>query len=147
MLFRSVSSKDFTIFAEDLTSADKLGRKISNAFMRKKPLNSTPFDDGAMSMVRQYFEPSFMARDEEVFEIADAYSILKIYNHVLSTDDIAEILNTYFAGTKVISFVRDDNELNRLAVAITKEFRKRGIVADEGKIRLACANEFPKNIS
>ncbi|MCI9680377.1 MAG: UvrD-helicase domain-containing protein [Lachnospiraceae bacterium] len=142
-----VSSKDFTIFAEDLTSADKLGRKISNAFMRKKPLNSTPFDDGAMSMVRQYFEPSFMARDEEVFEIADAYSILKIYNHVLSTDDIAEILNTYFAGTKVISFVRDDNELNRLAVAITKEFRKRGIVADEGKIRLACANEFPKNIS
>lgn len=31
-----VSSKDFTIFSDDLNSAVKLGQKISNAFVRKK---------------------------------------------------------------------------------------------------------------
>ena len=40
-----VSSRDFTIFSDDLNSATKLGQKISNAFVKKKPLNSTPFDE------------------------------------------------------------------------------------------------------
>lgn len=35
-----VSSRDFTIFSDDLNSATKLGQKISNAFVKKKPLNS-----------------------------------------------------------------------------------------------------------
>ncbi len=37
-----VSSKDFTIFSEDLNSISRLGQKILNAFIKKKPLNSTP---------------------------------------------------------------------------------------------------------
>ena len=53
-----VSSRDFTIFSDDLNSTTKLGQKISNAFVKKKPLNSTPFDEKAMAIVRQHFEPS-----------------------------------------------------------------------------------------
>ena len=86
-----VSSKDFTIFSDDLSTASKLGQKISNAFVKKKPLNSTPFDEGAMAVVRQYFEPSYKAKDEQITEVADAYSILKIFNGNLSeseTDDL-----------------------------------------------------------
>lgn len=57
-----VSSRNFTIFSDDLNSATKLGQKISNAFVKKKPLNSTLFDEKAMAIVRQYFEPSYKAR-------------------------------------------------------------------------------------
>ena len=136
-----VSSKDFTIFSDDLSSASKLGQKISNAFVKKKPLNSTPFEEGAMAVVRQYFEPSYKAKDEQIIEVADAYSILKIFNGNLSESETDDLVNSYFAGTKVIAFVKQEDELNMIVSKIADGFRKRGIISDKGDIRLAKADE------
>lgn len=136
-----VSSKDFTIFSDDLSSASKLGQKISNAFVKKKPLNSTPFEEGAMAVVRQYFEPSYKAKDEQIIEVADAYSILKIFNGNLSESETDYLVNSYFAGTKVIAFVKQEDELNMIVSKIADGFRKRGIISDKGDIRLAEADE------
>jgi len=141
-----VSSKDFTIFTEDLTSASKLGQKISNAFIKKKPLNSTTFDDVAVSMVRQYFEPAFKAKAEQVYEVADAYSVLKIYNHELSIENIREIVDAYFAGTKVISFVKSDDDLGKIASVVTEELRTKGIIAEKVNVRLAGVGEVQIDI-
>ncbi len=136
-----VSSKDFTIFSDDLSSASKLGQKISNAFVKKKPLNSTPFDEGAMAVVRQYFEPSYKAKDEQITEVADAYSILKIFNGNLSELETEDLVNSYFSGTKVITFVKKKDDLNMIVSKIADGFRKRGIISDKGDIRLAEADE------
>ena len=136
-----VSSKDFTIFSDDLSSASKLGQKISNAFVKKKPLNSTPFEEGAMAVVRQYFEPSYKAKDEQIIEVADAYSILKIFNGNLSESETDDLVNSYFSGTKVIAFVKQEDELNMIVSKIADGFRKRGIISDKGDIRLAEADE------
>lgn len=136
-----VSSKDFTIFSDDLSSASKLGQKISNAFVKKKPLNSTPFDEGAMAVVRQYFEPSYKAKDEQITEVADAYSILKIFNGNLSESETDDLVNSYFSGTKVIAFVKREDDLNMIVSKIADGFRKRGIISDKGDIRLAEADE------
>lgn len=141
-----VSSKDFTIFSDDLSSASKLGQKISNAFMKKKPLNSTPFEEGAMAVVRQYFEPSYKAKDEQIIEVADAYSILKIFNGNLSESETDDLVNSYFAGTKVIAFVKQEDELNMIVSKIADGFRKRGIISDKGDIRLAEADEVQPEI-
>ena len=136
-----VSSKDFTIFSDDLSSASKLGQKISNAFVKKKPLNSTPFDEGAMAVVRQYFEPSYKAKDEQITEVADAYSILKIFNGNLSESETDDLVNSYFSGTKVIAFVKKEDDLNMIVSKIADGFRKRGIISDKGDIRLAEVDE------
>ena len=136
-----VSSKDFTIFSDDLSSASKLGQKISNAFVKKKPLNSTPFDEGAMAVVRQYFEPSYKAKDEQITEVADAYSILKIFNGNLSESETDDLVNSYFSGTKVIAFVKKEDDLNMIVSKIADGFQKRGIISDKGDIRLAEADE------
>ena len=136
-----VSSKDFTIFSDDLSSASKLGQKISNAFVKKKPLNSTPFDEGAMAVVRQYFEPSYKAKDEQITEVADAYSILKIFNGNLSESETDDLVDSYFSGTKVIAFVKKEDDLNMIVSKIADGFRKRGIISDKGDIRLAEADE------
>lgn len=136
-----VSSKDFTIFLDDLSSASKLGQKISNAFVKKKPLNSTLFDEGAMAVVRQYFEPSYKAKDEQITEVADAYSILKIFNGNLSESETDDLVNSYFSGTKVITFVKKEDDLNMIVSKIADGFRKRGIISDKGDIRLAEADE------
>ena len=136
-----VSSKDFTIFSDDLSSASKLGQKILNAFVKKKPFNSTPFDEGAMAVVRQYFEPSYKAKDEQITEVADAYSILKIFNGNLSESETDDLVNSYFSGTKVIAFVKKEDDLNMIVSKIADGFRKRGIISDKGDIRLAEADE------
>ena len=136
-----VSSKDFTIFSDDLSSASKLGQKISNAFVKKKPLNSTPFEEAAMAVVRQYFEPSYKAKDEQITEVADAYSILKIFNGNLSESETDDLVNSYFSGTKVITFVKKEEDLNMIVSKIADGFRKRGIISDKGDIRLAEADE------
>lgn len=136
-----VSSKDFTIFSDDLSSASKLGQKISNAFVKKKPLNSTSFDEGAMAVVRQYFEPSYKAKDEQITEVADAYSILKIFNGNLSASETEDLVNSYFSGTKVITFVKKKDDLTMIASKIADGFRERGIISDKGDIRLAEADE------
>lgn len=119
----------------------KLGQKISNAFVKKKPLNSTPFDEGAMAVVRQYFEPSYKAKDEQITEVADAYSILKIFNGNLSESETDDLVNSYFSGTKVITFVKKEDDLNMIVSKIADGFRKRGIISDKGDIRLAEADE------
>ena len=109
--------------------------------MKKKPLNSTPFDEGAMAVVRQYFEPSYKAKDEQITEVADAYSILKIFNGNLSESETDDLVNSYFSGTKVITFVKKEDDLNMIVSKIADGFRKRGIISDKGDIRLAEADE------
>lgn len=123
-----VSSKDFTIFSDDLMSSSKLGQKISNAFVKKKPLNSTPFDERAMAMVRQYFEPSYKAKDEQIVEVADAYSVLKIFHSGLSDSETSDLVNSYFSGTKVIAFIKQENDIYAIASKLSDGFRKRGII-------------------
>ena len=140
-----VSSKDFTIFSDDLSSASKLGQKISNAFVKKKPLNCTPFDEDTMAVVRQYFEPSYKVKDEQITEVADAYSVLKIFNSGISEQETNDLVNSYFSGTKVIVFIKQENDLVSLTSKLVDGFRKRGIIADKGDIRLAKADELQKN--
>lgn len=140
-----VSSRDFTIFSDDLSSASKLGQKISNAFVKKKPLNSTPFTESTMAMVRKYFEPSYKAKDEQIIEVADAYSVLKIFNSGISEQEISDLVNSYFSGTKIIAFVKHEADLSALTSKLADGFRKRGIIADKDDIRLAKADELQKN--
>lgn len=136
-----VSSRDFTIFSDDLNSSSRLGQKISNAFIKKKPLNSTPFNDNAMAMVRQYFEPSYKAKDDQIVEVSDAYSLLKVFNKNLSEVESDELVNMYFAGTKIIAFVKNEGDLLLVCKKLEEGFRVRGIVSDKGNIRLAETNE------
>lgn len=138
-----VSSKDFTIFAEDLTSSGKLGQKISNAFIKKKPLNSTPLDDAAVSMIRSYFEPSFMVKTEPIQEIYNAYSVMEICVQEITDNEIKELIEAYFAGSKIILFVKSTEEIKRVVLNLDEAMKNHCIVAEKGNLRLAYANEIP----
>ncbi|MGP1403839.1 MAG: UvrD-helicase domain-containing protein [Catonella sp.] len=136
-----VSSKDSTIFSDDLNSATKLGQKISNAFLRKKTLNSTTFDEKAMAVVRQYFEPSYKAKDDQIAEVPDAYSLLKIFSNELTEMVSDELVEMYFAGTKMVVFVKSEKDLLSVCKKLEEGFNVRGIVSDKGNVRLAETDE------
>lgn len=136
-----VSSRDFTIFSDDLNSATKLGQKISNAFVRKKTLNSTAFDEKAMAVVRQHFEPSYKAKDDQIVEVSGAYSLLKIFNKELTEMDADELVEMYFAGTKIVAFVKSEKDLLSVCKKLEEGLNARGIVFDKGNVRLAETDE------
>ncbi|MEZ3430515.1 MAG: UvrD-helicase domain-containing protein [Lachnospiraceae bacterium] len=142
-----VSSKDFTLFSQDFNSASKLGQKILNAFIKKKPLNSSPFNEAAMAVVRQYFEPSYKAKDEQIMEVPDAYSLLKIYNKDIDGTDISELVDAYFAGTKIIVFLINEDNICQIISKLTEEFCKRGIIFEKGSVRLAEVDESQREFS
>lgn len=140
-----VSSKDFTIFADDLENANRLGQKISNMFIKKKPLNSTPIDDSVVAMIRQHFEPSFKIQQNAVCNISEQYSLLKILGEEPKEEEYLELLRTYFSGTKVILFANSKNVLNQICTKLNQEFIKRKIVNDRGNLRFAKDNEIQEN--
>lgn len=137
-----VSAKDFTIFSDDLENANRLGQKINNVFIKKKPLNSTPFNDDAVAMIRQYFEPSYKVKEDNVYNVADQYSLLKILGEEPTEQECDEMVKAYFAGTKIIVFTNSRNVLTELAAKLQHEFHERKIVDDKGNLRFAKANEM-----
>ena len=68
-------------------------------------------------------------------------SILKIFNGNLSESETEDLVNSYFSGTKVITFVKKKDDLTMIASKIADGFRERGIISDKGDIRLAEADE------
>lgn len=136
-----VSAKDFTIFSDDLVNANRLGQKINNVFIKKKPLNSTPLSDDAVAMIRQYFEPSYKVKESNVYNVSDQYSLLKVFGKEPEDSECKELVNSYFAGTKIITFTHDKKVLLDLATKLQQEFNKRKIIDDKGKLRLAKAGE------
>ena len=137
-----VSAKDFTIFSDDLENANRLGQKINNVFIKKKPLNSTPLDDDAVAMIRQYFEPSYKVKEDNVYNVSDQYSLLKIFGKEPTELECDELVKAYFAGTKIIVFTRSRNALIQLTEKLQQEFLARKIIDDKGNLRFAKANEM-----
>ena len=133
-----ISNKDFTLFSEDLRSADRLGKKISNIFARKKLLNSTPMDENTITMIRQYFEPAFKVKEVSNCDIPEYYSFFKIFGRGASEDDINKLLQIYFSGTKTIIFFHDNTDLAEFSDRLCREIAAKKIVLDEkGNFRSA----------
>ena len=61
-----------------------------------------------MAIVRQHFEPSYKAKDDQIVEVSDAYSLLKVFNKELTEKDSDELIEMYFAGTKIVAFVKSE---------------------------------------
>lgn len=125
-----ISNKDFTLFSEDLRNAERLGKKISNIFARKKLLNSTPMDDDTITMIRQYFEPAFKIKDVSSCDISEQYSFLKIFGRRICDDDIHRLLQIYFSGTKIIIFFHDNTDLEKFSDRLCREIAAKKIVLD-----------------
>ena len=129
-----VSNREGTLFEEDLRNQIRLGQKIDNWFNLKKGIASVKFDDACMARLRQCFEPSFQVNRKEIKDIFNCYSLLKIYERS-SDDDLEKLIEAYFEGTKLIIFVFEKSDLQRIAKRVQKGFEHRKIVAEDGNIR------------
>ena len=136
-----LSDKNITLFAEDIKNPIKLGQKIDSWFGAKKSITATVLDDTHLRMVRQCMEPAFLPNSEQIHIISDAYSKLLIYERDITSKEIDAIIDTYFAGTKIIIFLCRLEEIERLAKRIQRELNERKLIAEQGNIRLADPDE------
>lgn len=90
-----------------------------------------------MAIVRQHFEPSYKAKDDQIVEVSDAYSLLKVFNKELTEKDSDELIEMYFAGTKIVVFVKSEIDLSSVCNKLEAGFNARGIISDKGNVRLA----------
>lgn len=94
-----------------------------------------------MAIVRQHFEPSYKAKDDQIVEVSDAYSLLKVFNKELTEKDSDELIEMYFAGTKIVAFVKSEIDLLSVCNKLEAGFNARGIISDKGNVRLAEIDE------
>ena len=142
-----VSARETTLFAEDLKDAGRLGKKIYALFSRKKFLNSSPMDISAVSMIRQYFEPSYKIREKDDSNVLEQYSVLQVFGRNLLEEDIQSLLKTYFSGTKMILFLKEERDLKKFSDSLCAELRKRNLISDKEKLRMSNSSEVQQSFS
>lgn len=118
-----ISETQFTIFQEDLETADKILRKIEAAYNIAKYSPNSPLTEDLVSKIRQDWEPLYTP----VRAIGDTtftrnYSVLSVFPHPVEEAIARQITDDYFSGTKQIIFVADEGSYQCIIKAITQGF-------------------------
>ena len=129
-----VSEPTFTLFKEDISSPEKMTRKIIGVYQKTKYTNHDRMDERIYNITRRHFEPSYINHPPVQNQIP--YSCLSVFTYDLSLKVINELIHSYFAGTKQIVFVKDKSELELIVYQLSQLFIQRNIAIDKGDLVL-----------
>lgn len=136
------SEEILTIFKEELEDAGRLGQKLLAAFNQCKTIPHTNMDEVLFSKIRQHFEPHFVIKKTLERTNQIPYSILSVCPRKLKKKEIHNIINRYFAGTKIIVFVESDDSAESVLYVLEEELNERRIEAGKN---LRFCNESDNN--
>lgn len=122
-----ISEEQFTIFKEDVENQDALMRKIQSAYDSSKYIPHADFDSGLIMKMRQDWEPDLQQDELPLPNISRVYSVLHAVPESLSDSKCAQIVDSYFSGTKEIIFVGDAEDYSHLSTAFNERFKKQNI--------------------
>ena len=135
------SEEALTIFSEDLSNPTRLGDKLLNAYNQCKAIPHTEMDDVLMAKIRQYFEPHFVVRKPPELSVQIPYSVLSISAGRIKKKDIHELLDKYFAGTKVVIFVDSEDTADSIMYVLEEELNEKGIAVNRNNLLLSTEAE------
>lgn len=130
-----VSKSEFTLFAEDMKSPNKLSKKIINLFSKKKGLSSDDMDDRLITLIRKKLEPQFNNNSIPKEKIENPYSVLKIFKGHISNSDIDILIDDYFEGVKTVCFFKSREDLENVTYRLNKELNQRSVYADKKNLK------------
>ena len=129
-----VSEETLTIFSEDLTNPSRLGDKLLNAYNQCKAIPHAEMDNALMAKIRQYFEPHFVVKKLPELSEQIPYSMLSISTGRIKKKDIHELLDRYFAGTKVIMFVDTEDVAESVLYVLEEELNEKNIAINKNNL-------------
>ena len=126
-----VTEAEFTLFSEDIESWG-LGQKILSAYELFRHLRFDDMSGSTYELCRHHFEPDYLLRPPKQTFIP--YSILSVCQESMSLKEIDNIVTSYFDGTKQIIFTNHISDLEKLAVTLSEQFKRRKIKVDKGSL-------------
>ena len=135
-----VSESDFTLFREDIESAQNFGRKIINAYNNFSHIKFDKMADNVYDICRHYFEPTYIVRPP--MQTFIPYSRLSVYSGTIPLSDIDEILKSYSEGTKQIVFTNQLSDINLLALHLSDFFKRNCILTDKNDLKICKKSEY-----
>ena len=131
------SEETLTIFSEDLTNPSRLGDKLLNAYNQSKAIPHAEMDDALLAKIRQYFEPHFVVKKLPELSEQIPYSMLSISTGRIKKKDIHELLDRYFAGTKVIMFVDTEDVAESVLYVLEEELNEKNIAINKNNLEFS----------
>lgn len=135
------SEEALTIFSEDLTNPSRLGDKLLNAYNQCKAIPHAEMDDILMAKIRQYFEPHFVVKKPPELSEQIPYSVLSVSTGRMKKKDIHELLDRYFAGTKVVMFVDTEDAAESVLYVLEEELNEKNIAVSKNNLLLSAGVE------
>lgn len=135
------SEESLTIFSEDLTDPSRLGDKLLNAYNQSKGIPHAEMDDALMAKIRQYFEPHFVVKKPPELSEQIPYSVLSISTGRIKKKDVHELLDRYFAGTKVVMFVDTEDAAESVLYVLEEELNEKNIAVVKNNLSLGSGIE------
>lgn len=128
------SEETLTIFSEDLTIPSRLGDKLLKAYNQSKAIPHAVMDEPLMAKIRQYFEPHFIVKKPLELSEQIPYSVLSLSTGRMKKKDIHELLDRYFAGTKVVLFVDTEDAAESVLYVLEEELNERNIAISKNNL-------------
>ena len=137
-----VSEEQFTIFKEDLESADALIHKIKQGYDAYKMIPHAEFSLELINRLRQDWEPNFSRQTQKIDVEIKPYSILSIYPDQITLIELKQIVTDYFSGIKRVVFVQDQVAFQTLVSAFNEKFKSRNIQPQGNELILGYKDGF-----
>lgn len=123
----TVSEEPFTICREDLERADALLGKIRRAYDALHYIPHDALTPDLIVRLRQAWEPAYEPPVQEMAGTAHPYSILSVHPNEVTQAEIERMVAPYFAGTKRVVFLGDQESYARAVEAFRRAFAQRNI--------------------
>lgn len=136
----TVSEGQFTIFKEDLESADQLIDKIQQAYNASNWVSHSMFSVELMVKMRQEWEPEDIDHIIHADVIVYPYSVLSVYPDEMNYASIAQIVEDYFHGVKRILFVGTRTTYTSVLDTLDGALKQHNIQAGGNKLNLGYKN-------
>lgn len=118
----TVSEEPFTICREDLERADALLGKIRRAYDALHYIPHDALTPDLIVRLRQAWEPAYEPPVQEMAGTAHPYSILSVHPNEVTQAEIERMVAAYFAGTKHVVFLGDQESYARAVEAFRRAF-------------------------
>ena len=136
---REVSERESTLLSEDITNSAAFGKKLMMRYNQMRNLSYNKLEGHVYDAVRHHFEPKYTVKPP--MPTAIPYSALSVFAESISLMSMANIIDSYFEGTKQIIFTNNLDELEVIAKKLTEAFIMKHIKVKETNLEFGAVDD------
>lgn len=134
-----VSEPEYTLFSEDIESADIFSRKILGVYKDSQQIRFDKMVGAKYDIARHHLEPTYIVTPPAQDVLP--YSCLSVFSEGISAANINDIISSYFNGTKQIIFTKGASDLKVIAKQLSEAFTRNHIMIKGGNLAINTSDD------